>query len=200
MAQQIPQEIPSKPYLVRALHEWCSDNGYTPYILVEVGSDTRVPHAYVHEGHITLNVSALATQHLIMDNETISFQARFGGVTEHVAVSMRAVQAIYARETGAGMGFRGMTLEAEDGSAELSAPDAASTPDAAQDDNPASLHPAAATAARTAPVNSGPDAVPSTQAPGTRPMGLVPATKPAEGTASAPHTEPPRRPKLTLVK
>jgi len=83
MEQQIPEEIPSKPYLVRALHEWCTDNGYTPYILVQVSSDTRVPRAYVHEGHITLNISAMATQHLMLDNEAISFQARFGGVKKH---------------------------------------------------------------------------------------------------------------------
>jgi len=99
------EEIPSKPYLIRALHEWCTDNGYTPHILVNVGADTRVPRAHVHNDQITLNISTLATQHLMLDNAHITFQARFGGVTEHVFVPMSAVAAIYARETGAGMGF-----------------------------------------------------------------------------------------------
>jgi len=99
------EEIPSKPYLIRALHEWCTDNGYTPYILVNAGADTRVPRAYVRDGQITLNISALATQHLVIDNAHITFQARFGGVTEHIFVPTSAVIAIYARETGAGMGF-----------------------------------------------------------------------------------------------
>jgi len=99
------EEIPSKPYLIRALHEWCTDNGYTPYLIVNVGSDTRVPRVHVRNGQITLNISALATQHLMLDNAHITFQARFGGVTEHVFVPMSAVVAIYARETGAGMEF-----------------------------------------------------------------------------------------------
>jgi len=99
------EEIPSKPYLIRALHEWCTDNGYTPYILVNVGPDTRVPRAHVRNGQITLNIGALATQHLMLDNAHITFQARFSGVIEHIFVPTSAVMAIYARETGAGMGF-----------------------------------------------------------------------------------------------
>jgi len=99
------EEIPSKPYLIRALYEWCMDNGYTPYIIVNVGADVRVPRAHVRDGQITLNISALATQHLVIDNAHITFQARFGGVTEHIFVPTSAVIAIYARETGAGMGF-----------------------------------------------------------------------------------------------
>jgi len=98
-------EIPTKPYLLRALHEWCTDNGYTPYIVVKVDAHTLVPPAHVQDGQITLNVGTLATNKLSLGNDLIEFQARFGGVTEHVSVPVAAVSAIYARETGAGMGF-----------------------------------------------------------------------------------------------
>jgi len=98
-------EISTKPYLIRALHEWCTDNGYTPYIVVKVDAHTRVPPAHVQDGQITLNIGSLATNKLSLGNELIEFQARFGGITEHVSVPVAAVSAIYARETGAGMGF-----------------------------------------------------------------------------------------------
>jgi stringent starvation protein B len=98
-------ETSTKPYLIRALHEWCTDNGYTPHISVQVDARARVPRAHVRDGQITLNVGALATHKLMLGNDTIEFQARFGGVTEHIAVPVDAVNAIYARETGAGMGF-----------------------------------------------------------------------------------------------
>jgi len=117
------EEIPSKPYLIRALHEWCTDNGYTPYILVNAGADTRVPRAYVRDGQITLNISMLATQHLALDNEQITFAARFGGVTEHIYVPISAVRAIYARETGTGMGFE--TVQAAGSNATNESPGAA---------------------------------------------------------------------------
>ena len=98
-------ETSTKPYLIRALHEWCTDNGYTPYLTVQVDAHTRVPPAHVRDGQITLNVGTLATNKLVLGNEFIEFQARFGGVTESVVVPVAAVSAIYARETGAGMGF-----------------------------------------------------------------------------------------------
>jgi len=99
------QETPTKPYLIRALHEWCTDNGYTPHIVVTVDANTVVPPAHIHDGQITLNIGALATNRLILGNEYIEFQTRFGGVTEQIFVPVAAVSAIYARETGAGMGF-----------------------------------------------------------------------------------------------
>lgn len=99
------EELSRKPYLLRALHEWCTDSGYTPYIVVTVDKNTVVPPAHVHDGQITLNISTLATNRLVMGNEYIEFQTRFGGVTEHIYVPVAAVSAIYARETGAGMGF-----------------------------------------------------------------------------------------------
>jgi len=98
-------ETSTKPYLIRALHEWCTDNGYTPYITVQVDEHTMVPLAHVIDGQITLNVGTLATNQLVLGNEFIEFQARFSGVTETVYVPVGAVTAIYARETGAGMGF-----------------------------------------------------------------------------------------------
>ncbi|HWK59784.1 MAG TPA: ClpXP protease specificity-enhancing factor [Eoetvoesiella sp.] len=98
-------ESSTKPYLIRALHEWCTDNGYTPHIVVTVDANTVVPKAHIHEGQITLNIGTLATNRLILGNDYIEFQARFSGVTEHIYVPVAAVSAIYARETGAGMGF-----------------------------------------------------------------------------------------------
>ena len=98
-------ESSTKPYLIRALHEWCTDNGYTPHIVVQVNKMTRVPVAHIRDGQITLNIGSLATNRLVIGNEFIEFQARFGGRTEDIFVPIGAVSAIYARETGAGMGF-----------------------------------------------------------------------------------------------
>ena len=98
-------ETSTKPYLLRALHEWCTDNGYTPHIVVQVNEMTRVPAAHVRDGQITLNIGSLATNRLVIGNDFIEFQARFGGRTEDIFVPVGAVSAIYARETGAGMGF-----------------------------------------------------------------------------------------------
>lgn len=99
------QESSTKPYLIRALHEWCTDNGYTPHIVVTVDANTLVPPAHIHDGQITLNIGTLATNRLTLGNDYIEFQTRFGGVTEQLLVPVAAVSAIYARETGAGMGF-----------------------------------------------------------------------------------------------
>lgn len=104
-------EISTKPYFIRALHEWCTDSGYTPHIVVQVDNRAQVPRAFVKDGQITLNVGGLATNKLVLGNDFIEFQARFGGRTENISVPVNAVTAIYARETGAGMGF-----EAEDSS------------------------------------------------------------------------------------
>lgn len=98
-------ESSTKPYLLRALHDWCTDNGYTPHIVVQVDENTAVPTAHVQDGQITLNVGLLATNQLNLGNDYIEFQARFNGVTEDIFVPVAAVSAIFARETGAGMGF-----------------------------------------------------------------------------------------------
>ena len=98
-------EIPTKPYLLRALFEWCVDNGYTPHLAVKVDSRTQVPLEYVKNGEITLNISPNAVHKLQMGNELIEFSARFGGVARQLAVPITNVYALYARETGHGMTF-----------------------------------------------------------------------------------------------
>src|SRR6267142_7032397 len=98
-------EIPTKPYLLRALFEWCVDNGYTPHLAVKVDSRTQVPLEYVKNGEITLNISPNAVHKLQMGNEQIEFSARFGGVARQISVPIANVFALYARETGHGMTF-----------------------------------------------------------------------------------------------
>lgn len=95
----------TKPYLLRAIHEWCADNGFTPYLAVAVDEHTEVPREHVREGEIVLNISVSATNRLALGNERIEFQARFGGVARSISVPIENVTAIYARETGHGMAF-----------------------------------------------------------------------------------------------
>ena len=98
--------IPStKPYLIRALHEWCSDNGFTPFIAVFVDGRVEVPMEFVKNDEIVLNLSSEACHQLDLGNEWVSFQARFGGVPQRVMVPVTHVLAIYARENGQGMSF-----------------------------------------------------------------------------------------------
>lgn len=95
----------TRPYLIRALHEWCTDNGFTPYIAVLVGPDVKVPVEYVKNGEIVLNVGFEATTGLQLGNERIEFKARFGGSARDLSVPVDHVIAIYARENGQGMAF-----------------------------------------------------------------------------------------------
>ena len=95
----------TKPYLIRAIHEWCADQGFTPYLAVKVDATTRVPREFVKDGEIVLNVGVEATHQLSMGNEEITFQARFGGKSFPVVVPIERVAAIYARENGEGMAF-----------------------------------------------------------------------------------------------
>jgi stringent starvation protein B len=98
-------EISTKPYLLRALYEWCVDNGYTPHLAIKVDSRSQVPSEYVRNGEITLNVSPSAVHKLQMGNELIEFSARFAGVARQISVPVPCVYALYARETGHGMTF-----------------------------------------------------------------------------------------------
>jgi stringent starvation protein B len=98
-------EISTKPYLLRALYEWCVDNGYTPHLAVKVDSRSQVPSEYVRNGEITLNVSPSAVHKLQMGNELIEFSARFAGVARQISVPVPCIYALYARETGHGMTF-----------------------------------------------------------------------------------------------
>ncbi|MEK9812121.1 MAG: ClpXP protease specificity-enhancing factor [Bordetella sp.] len=95
----------TKPYLVRAIYEWCSDQGFTPYLAVSVNEETRVPLAHVRNGEIVLNISPLATHQLVISNEDVRFSARFSGVVENLKVPISQIAAIYAKETGHGMAF-----------------------------------------------------------------------------------------------
>ena len=99
-------ELPStRPYLIRALYEWCTENGFTPYVAVKVDGSVQVPREYVQGGEIVLNVSMDATSSLKLGNEFIEFKARFGGKPRDIMVPIARVMAIYARENGQGMAF-----------------------------------------------------------------------------------------------
>jgi stringent starvation protein B len=120
-------ETSTKPYLLRAIYEWCTDNGYTPYLAAVVDGQTRVPREFVKNGEIVLNVSFSATSGLKMENDFIYFNARFGGVSRDIAVPVQNVVAIYARENGQGMAFERPKSPSEShdtasGSAENDAP------------------------------------------------------------------------------
>ena len=95
----------TRPYLLRALYEWCTDNGFTPYIAVLVDETVRVPMEYVKDGEIVLNISFDATSALKLGNDYIEFKGRFGGVARDIMVPVDRVLAIYARENGQGMAF-----------------------------------------------------------------------------------------------
>lgn len=116
----------TKPYLIRAIHEWCADEGFTPYLAVQVDARTCVPREFVRDGQIVLNVSAEATHQLMMGNEEITFQTRFNGASFPVVVPVDAVVAIYARENGQGMAFEPTPATAAGDTAEVSAGEAAS--------------------------------------------------------------------------
>jgi stringent starvation protein B len=99
-------ELPStRPYLIRALYDWCSENGFTPYVAVKVDASVQVPREYVQGGEIVLNVSMDATSSLKLGNDFIEFKARFGGKPRDIMVPIHRVMAIYARENGQGMAF-----------------------------------------------------------------------------------------------
>ncbi len=95
----------TRPYLIRALYEWCTDNGFTPYVAVLVDDTVRVPNEYVKDGEIVLNISFDATSSLKLGNEFIEFKARFAGSAREIMVPINRVIAIYARENGQGMAF-----------------------------------------------------------------------------------------------
>ncbi|MCX8005827.1 MAG: ClpXP protease specificity-enhancing factor [Burkholderiaceae bacterium] len=148
-------EPPStKPYLLRAIYEWCVDAGFTPYVAVAVDETVRVPPEFVKNGEIILNISALATNRLKIDNQAIEFQARFGGVPREVYVPIARVIAIYARENGHGMAFEVPRPQVPAGA--LPAPDAA-------------VRPAPAPVPATQPLTGAGDTPPPAPRPGERP-------------------------------
>ena len=108
-----------RPYLIRALHEWCCDQGLTPHLAVLADASVQVPREYVQDGQIVLNIGTEATSGLSLDNDYISFKARFGGVPRDVMVPVDRVLAIYARENGQGMAFPVLEPDPEQAAAEV---------------------------------------------------------------------------------
>ena len=100
-----PDASSTRPYLLRAMHEWCTDSGFTPYVAVFVDETVQVPMEYVKNGEIVLNVGYYATAGMTLGNEFIEFKARFGGVPREIIIPINRVMAIYARENGQGMSF-----------------------------------------------------------------------------------------------
>ncbi len=192
-------ELSTKPYLIRAIHEWCADSGYRAHIAVAVDETTRVPMEFVRNGEIVLNISADATNRLQIGNDLIEFEARFNRIARQISVPITNVSAIYAAETGHGMAFdvpKPLAL----------APSPAPAPEAqgAADETP---HRAADGAAAATDVASGASAASAS------PVSLVsipPAGTGGSGTPGAqgaPDGDPPApgapsggRPRLTRVK
>ena len=179
----------TRPYLIRALHDWCTDNGFTPYIAVFVDEHVRVPKEYVKNNEIVLNVGFEATSALKLGNELIEFKARFGGSSREIAVPIDHVVAIYARENGQGMAFP-MPSEAAVGDATGSAADPVDAPKSSIHRGPRLAGSPASAKASTAlalspPVSTGP------ADDGTSSVG---------GTDPPDSPQPPRRPSLKRVK
>jgi stringent starvation protein B len=160
----------TRPYLIRALHDWCTDNGFTPYIAVYVDRSVQVPMEYVKNNEIVLNVGFEATSGLKLGNELIEFKARFGGTAREIIVPVDHVVAIYARENGQGMAF---PVPTEGTAASPGAPPAVAKPPAA----PAGLRLASS---EDPPENTGP--APAAPAPGADPD--APNPPPAGGRPS----------------
>jgi len=105
----------TRPYLIRALYEWCTDNSLTPYVAVQVDDSVQVPREYVKNGEIVLNISFDATSSLSLGNELIEFTARFAGTPREIKVPIDRVTAVYARENGQGMAFPPSPPSTKDG-------------------------------------------------------------------------------------
>lgn len=112
--------LSSRPYLLRAVHEWIVDSGFTPHLIADAENpDLAVPPSARQDGRVVLNISPSAVRDLLIDADLVTFVARFGGVSQGVSVPMDAVQAIYARENGRGMMFPGEDdIEGEDAASE----------------------------------------------------------------------------------
>ena len=135
------KETPSiRPYLIRGIYEWCTDNGFTPYIVVRAGESVRVPSEFVRNGEIVLNISFAATSALKLGNEYIEFKGRFSGVARDILVPIGHVLAIYARENGQGMTFPLLAASA-DAETALAASDSAAKQGSPDPDKPDGTRP-----------------------------------------------------------
>ncbi|PIT49489.1 ClpXP protease specificity-enhancing factor [Snodgrassella alvi] len=110
-------KLSTKPYILRALYEWALDSGYTPHIVAWVNDKTCVPRQYVRDNEIVLNIGAVAAHNLNIDNEWVSFAARFNGVSHDIWIPVGHVISLFARETGEGMGFEVEPLSDDDNAA-----------------------------------------------------------------------------------
>lgn len=199
----------TKPYLIRAIHEWCTDNGFTPYLAVTVDERTIVPPGYARNGEIVLNASVAATNQLRLDNDFISFQARFNGRAHDILVPVVNISAIYARENGHGMAFEVPKLPAvvrpgESSAQPVSNPGADRTARPLRGKPTLALAPAPATG--VAPVT--PEGEVTKLPPAVAVLATVPVTpRPVPSSDSAAHAEsstpladdPPREGGLTLA-
>ena len=180
----------TRPYLIRALHDWCTDNGFTPYIAVYVDDQVQVPKEYVKNNEIVLNVGFEATSALKLGNELIEFKARFGGTSREIAVPIDHVIAIYARENGQGMAFPMPSDAAPVESPESGAPSERSAPAAPR--GPRLARSEGATARRGAALSLSPGS-------GSPAPAQVKPEKQGDG-APTPPEPPPKRPSLKRVK
>jgi stringent starvation protein B len=122
--------VPStKPYLIRAIYEWCAEAGLTPYLSVKVDQNTRVPLEYVKNGEIVLNISMSATRNLTISNDLVQFSARFNGVSREVSVPVYAISGIFSRENGQGLFFQPEDAPVPEQSVEQSADAIPDAPD-----------------------------------------------------------------------
>ena len=186
-----PNATSTRPYLIRALYEWCTDNGFTPYVAVSVDNTVQVPREYVKNNEIVLNIGFDATSSLTLGNVFIEFKARFGGSAREILVPISHVIAIYARENGQGMAF---PLEAPFGGISGEANDAQAI--SPEDDAPAA--------------EELPSILVAIDAPESKIMQLVEKTSASEASAAKTRkkptsTEPPKpptrpRPALKRVK
>ena len=106
---------PTKPYLIRAIYEWCIDGGFSPYVVVKVNAKTKVPQEHIKDGEITLNISHTAANNLEIGNEVIIFKARFDGSSRNIQIPINTVKGIYAKEINQGLSFAIANTKAEDG-------------------------------------------------------------------------------------
>jgi stringent starvation protein B len=127
-------ELSTKPYLIRAIYEWCVDSGLTPHLVVAVGKHTRVPVEFAKDGQIVLNISPGATRNLLIGNDLIRFSARFNGASRDIEVPVDAIISIYARENAQGLSF----AVDEDGGKADEAPSDGATSSHSLDDEPPS--------------------------------------------------------------
>jgi len=201
----------TKPYLLRALYEWCTDNGFTPHIAVRVDQRTRVPTQFVRDGEIVLNISFDATNGLQMKNDWIEFNARFGGTAHKIEVPVSNVLAIYARENGQGMAFpveEGADVHTDVGGSEVARDDTsdearALTPPDAKGNIVLSAVPSerrAETTLRSIDGDGAGDGEPAAVADFSAKSSESDSESHEDGDGSDDNPKPPNRPRLKVVK